>query len=102
MDVSLLKRLNELWQPIYPYLAEWIRKWCPEMTGRTLEIGPFSGGVITYLIKETSQLEAFCLVQQEDMVGAICNPFHSNISVILGTLNSLPFLRVAGTWASRP
>ena len=91
MDVRFIKQLNQLWQPIYPYLAEWVRKWCPDQSGRVLELGPFSGGMSASLVNHIPQLEAICLIQKEDLVDPIRASFHSKIRVMLGALDSLPF-----------
>lgn len=91
MDARFITKLNELWQPIYPYLAEWVRKWCPDQTGRILELGPFSGGISASLVNHTSQSEIICLIQQEDLVEPIRASFHQKIRVMLGALDSLPF-----------
>ena len=91
MDVRLIMQLNELWQPIYPYLADWVQRWCPEKTGWILEMGPFSGGISNSLMNNMPHLETICLVQKEDMVGAIRNSFPQNKNVVLGALNCLPF-----------
>ena len=91
MDVRLIKRLNELWQPIYPFLGKWILKWCPEDIGRVLELGPFSGGISTSLLKHKPQLQAFCLVDQEELIEPIRAAFHPHIEFIIGGLKMLPF-----------
>jgi SAM-dependent methyltransferase len=92
MNVKLVGQLNKLWEPIYPYLAEWIRRrWRPEQSGRIMEIGPFSGGIGSSLLTQDPQLETVCLFQQEDLVKPIRVTFHSKIRMVLGTLDNLPF-----------
>ena len=91
MDVRLIKKLNELWQPIYPFLGEWIRKWCPDQKGWILELGPFSGGISTSLLKHNPQLQAFCLVEQEELIEPIRGTFHTHMTFTVGSLEMLPF-----------
>jgi hypothetical protein len=91
MDIQVLNRLNELWQPIYPFLAEWISRWCPRHTGRILELGPFSGGISTSLINQFPSIEAVCLVQRESWLDTVRSSFHSDIAYTLGNPASLPF-----------
>ena len=91
MDVRLIKTLNDLWQPIYPFLGKWILKWCPENIGRVLELGPFSGGISTSLLKHNPQLQTFCLVEQEELIEPIRASFHPHIEFKIGGLKMLPF-----------
>ena len=44
MNPELITRLNLLWKPVYPYLAQWIENRLPEKDVHVLEIGPFSRG----------------------------------------------------------
>ena len=91
MDVRLINKLNELWQPIYPFLGEWIWKWCPDQKGWILELGPFSGGISTSLLKHNPQLQAFYLVEQEELIEPIRGAFHTHITFTVGSLGMLPF-----------
>lgn len=45
MDPTDLKRVNELWVKIYPYLAAQAMEHYGRPTGKVLELGPFSGGI---------------------------------------------------------
>jgi len=46
MDTDLITRLNTLWNPIYPHLAQWLGPWMPQNTGHMLKISPFSNSSI--------------------------------------------------------
>jgi hypothetical protein len=41
--LNLISEINDLWEPIYPYLAEHIRELYGRGDGNILEIGPFCG-----------------------------------------------------------
>jgi ubiquinone/menaquinone biosynthesis C-methylase UbiE len=45
MDMNDLKRVNSLWEKIYPYLASQIMESYQRDFGMVLELGPFSGGI---------------------------------------------------------
>ena len=51
MSLELIKEIDELWEPVYPYLARYIMELYGRREGEVLEIGPFCG-VIFSLIKE--------------------------------------------------
>jgi SAM-dependent methyltransferase len=51
MGLELVEEINQLWEPVYPYLARHIMELYGRLEGKVLEIGPFSG-VIFSLIKE--------------------------------------------------
>ena len=45
MDINDLKRVNSLWEKIYPYLTSQIMESYKRDSGEVLELGPFSGGI---------------------------------------------------------
>ena len=45
MDLRNLKRVNDLWSRIYPYLAIQVMEYYGRSHGEVLELGPFSGGI---------------------------------------------------------
>ncbi len=51
VDLNLIQEIDQLWQPVYPYLAEEISDLYGRRDGEVLEMGPFCG-VIFYLIKK--------------------------------------------------
>ncbi len=50
-DLQLIREIDLLWEPVYPYLARHIRELYARRDGRILEIGPFSGSLFA-LMKE--------------------------------------------------
>ncbi|MGB9627729.1 MAG: hypothetical protein ACPL6D_03620 [Thermodesulfobacteriota bacterium] len=50
IDLTLIQEINQLWHPVYPYLAEEISQFYGRKDGNLLEMGPFCG-VIFYLLK---------------------------------------------------
>ncbi len=57
MDPTDLKRVNELWKNIYPYLAEQAIGYYGRETGSVLEFGPFSGGIARELRQRYPKLD---------------------------------------------
>jgi len=91
MDIKIVTRLNVLWRPIYDYLAQWIVQWCPRKTGWVLELGLFSGGIISALESLFPGPRAVCFMPQEMVARAIKNQFNSDFETVIGPLETLPF-----------
>ena len=51
MDINDLKRVNNLWRKIYPYLASQIMDDYRRDSGVVLELGSFSGGISLELVR---------------------------------------------------
>jgi len=51
MDLWNLKRVNDLWSRIYPYLAIQVMEYYGRSHGEVLELGPFSGGISVELTR---------------------------------------------------
>jgi len=51
MDLRNLKRVNDLWSRIYPYLAIQVMEYYGRSHGEVLELGPFSGGISVELAR---------------------------------------------------
>lgn len=45
LNPAELQRLNELWAPVYHYLARQVAELLPAAPATVLELGPFSGGL---------------------------------------------------------
>ena len=45
--LNLISEINDLWDPVYPYLAEHIRELYGRRDGNILEIGPFCGVIFS-------------------------------------------------------
>ncbi len=92
MDAALITRLNTLWKPIYPYLAQWIENWTPRKIGHILEIGPFSGGIIHALLENRPTLQGLIALSETNAAGAIQESFGPPCPVLLSPLAQLPLL----------
>ena len=57
MDINDLRRVNSLWERIYPYLARQIMEGYRQDRGKVLELGPFSGGISIALAGLHPELE---------------------------------------------
>ena len=57
MDSNDLKRVNELWVKVYPYLAAQAMEHYGRKTGKVLELGPFSGGIARELGRRYPKLD---------------------------------------------
>ncbi len=90
MDTELISRLNELWQPIYPYLAQWIGKHCLEKPSLVLELGPFSGGISRGFKGLFENVRTLCLMSEREVADSIRNQFGSNVEILIGSPERLP------------
>ena len=90
MDTDAITRLNVLWQPIYPYLAAWLVRWCPEKPRRILEVGPFSGGIGESLGAIFKDLEVVCLMHQKSVARIVGEQFARNLAMVVGSLEAMP------------
>jgi SAM-dependent methyltransferase len=90
MDTQLISRLNALWQPIYPYLAQWISKHCPEKPRSVLELGPFSGGISRGFKGLFENVRTLCLMCEREVADSIRKQFGSNVEILIGSPERLP------------
>jgi hypothetical protein len=49
VNLDLIKEINRLWNPVYPYLARHIHEFYGRQDGNILEIGPFCGLIFALL-----------------------------------------------------
>lgn len=47
VNLNLIKEIDRLWDPIYPYLARHIHELYGHQDGNILEIGPFCGLIVS-------------------------------------------------------
>ncbi len=92
MDTELITRLNLLWEPVYPYLARWIENRLPKKDARVLEIGPFSGGIITSLLKRHPTLKGAIALEESGVAKAIQASFRAPCPMLISRLEHLPLL----------
>lgn len=91
MDTRLISRLNKLWGPIYPYLAQWISQWCPAKPRWVLELGPFSGGISNALKSLFKDVRTICFMSQNAVAETIKRQFASDIQIFIGSPEQLSF-----------
>lgn len=91
MELHLLERLNVLWCPIYPYLAEWAEQWCKTARGWILELGPFSGGISDAMVNRLEGVRPICLTSEREIITWIRSRFHGGIYCVRGAMEKLPF-----------
>ena len=94
MDAELITRLNILWEPIYPYLGRWMESWAPKDAGRILETGPFSGGIISALLKCLPSRQGIIALSETAVARTIRKSFDPLCPVLISHLNRLPLLPV--------
>ncbi len=92
MDPELISRLNTLWEPVYPHLAQWIKPWMPENTGHILEIGPFSGGIIASLLQHHPTVQGLIALEEEDVAQSVRKSFGLFCPMLISPLAHLPLL----------
>ncbi len=92
MDSELISRLNELWQPIYPYLAQWIGTHYPGKPSLTLELGPFSGGISRGFKGLFEDVRTLCLMSETEVADTIRNQFGSDVEILIGSPERLPLM----------
>lgn len=68
MDLSDVKRINSLWQKLYPYLALQILEAYRRDSGAVLELGPFSGGISMQLARSCPRLSIIIADESAAMV----------------------------------
>lgn len=91
MDRRLIRRLNELWRPIYPHLARWLIQGSTPRPGWILELGPFSGGISTALARQCEGVRPICLMAEEEIARTVKRQFGPELRVLVGGLQKLPF-----------
>ncbi|MBW1999427.1 MAG: class I SAM-dependent methyltransferase [Deltaproteobacteria bacterium] len=91
MEQRLINRLNSLWRPIYPYLAEWVCLWWKKEGGWILELGPFSGGISDAVLDRLEGMKTMCVTPEKEVITGIRNQFREGINCIAGAMHRLPF-----------
>jgi ubiquinone/menaquinone biosynthesis C-methylase UbiE len=68
VDLWNLKRVNDLWSKIYPYLAVQVMEYYGKSYGELLELGPFSGGISMELARLHPRLNITIAAQDPGVV----------------------------------
>jgi len=58
-DEEVIREINELWAPIYPYMAEHVLATAGLRRGTALDLGPFAGGIAVELLARCEGLRAW-------------------------------------------
>ncbi|MBW2066323.1 MAG: class I SAM-dependent methyltransferase [Deltaproteobacteria bacterium] len=91
MQVGLIERLNVLWRPIYPYLAEWVCRLYEKEQGWMLELGPFSGGISDAVLDRLEGMKTMCVTPEKAVITGIRVQFREGINCVAGAMDRLPF-----------
>ena len=96
MDLRNLKRVNDLWRKIYPYLAAQVMEYYGKSYGDVLEVGPFSGGLSVELTKRNPDLRITVVAQDRGVVGYLRKEFedaglNQKMEVTWSNLDNLVF-----------
>lgn len=94
MDTELITRLNNLWEPVYPYLERWMESWAPKDNGWILETGPFSGGIITAMLERFPTAQGMIALSERYVAQAIKTSFALPCPVLVSHLDRLPLFPV--------
>jgi SAM-dependent methyltransferase len=68
VDLRDLKRVNDLWGKVYPYLATQVMEHFGRSHGEVLELGPFSGGISSELARSHPGLNITMAAQDSRVV----------------------------------
>ena len=97
MKTQLIDQLNILWQPIYPWLARWIENLYGTPTkGHILEMGPFSGGIISSLLKNPENPAGIMALSETHVAEAIGTAFSNPCPILISPLDHLPLMPTFG------
>ena len=96
MDLEDIKRINNLWHRVYPYLVAHIMEHYRRHSGSVLELGPFSGGISRELAKSYPRLNITITAERPDVVGyleqeIITSGLDQKIKVKQSALSQLAF-----------
>jgi ubiquinone/menaquinone biosynthesis C-methylase UbiE len=68
VDLKDLKRVNDLWSKIYPYLAVQVMEHYGRSQGDVLELGPFSGGISTEMARLYPRLNITIAAEDDGVI----------------------------------
>lgn len=71
MDINDIKRVNDLWQQVYPYLTDHVMEYFHRESGKVLELGPFSGGISIELAKRFPGLDITIATAEFDIIRSL-------------------------------
>jgi SAM-dependent methyltransferase len=62
---DIIERINSLWLPIYPFMADHVIALSGVRSGDVLDLGPFAGGLAVSLLARNSELHAKVVDESE-------------------------------------
>ncbi len=68
MNIADLKRVNDLWEKVYPYLASQIMGEYQRNSGSILELGPFSGGISREMMALYPEFKVTIAAESPDVI----------------------------------
>ena len=57
-DEDIIERINSLWLPVYPFMADHVMALSGVRSGRILDLGPFAGGLAVSLLAKSVDFHA--------------------------------------------
>jgi len=57
-DEDIIERINNLWLPVYPFMADHVMALSRVRSGRLLDLGPFAGGLALSLLAKSIDFHA--------------------------------------------
>lgn len=96
MNIADLKRVNDLWKKVYPYLASQIMGEYQRNSGSILELGPFSGGISREMMALYPEFKVTIAAESPDVIEYIGEEIEGfglseKIDIIETYYNSLDF-----------
>lgn len=64
-DDDVIERINTLWVPVYPYMADHVIYASGARSGYVLDLGPFAGGLAVNLLAKSCRLRAKVIDESE-------------------------------------
>ena len=67
-DEDIIEEINDLWSPVYPFMAAHVLSVAGIRSGEFLDLGPFAGGLALSLLAECAGLRAKVVDESERML----------------------------------
>src|SRR5665811_1648837 len=64
-DEAIIREINALWLPVYPYMADHLLATSGVRAGRFLDLGPFAGGLALNILQECETLVVTVIDESE-------------------------------------
>ncbi len=67
-DEDIIERINTLWLPVYPLMADHVINISGKLSGDVLDIGPFAGGLAVSLLVRSGDFHAKVIDESEQLL----------------------------------